>query len=220
MRIRFVVLLLGSFVVAGTEVHAQTCRGSVSIAHTARGIVDFGTAFSNDTNAYGVNVGGGSNGWFAAGGLQGRRYPDLPANTWAVTGMGGGQFVADPGGYFEICPMGTISWERTSNLFAQEGVTGYTLTTSGGVSAGVTAFQSSLVALVPTAGVFISSANPHVSPPESGVAQRETFWRLQTGMGVLIGNRFSITPLFIVPLDEEDGQTTFVVSYSYSFGRR
>jgi uncharacterized protein Veg len=39
-------------------------------------------------------------------------------------------------------------------------------------------------------------------------------------MGVLIGNRFSITPLFIVPLDEEDGQTTFVVSYSYSFGRR
>jgi hypothetical protein len=220
MRIRFVVLLLGSFVLAGTDVHAQTCRGSVAIEHTARGIVDFGTAFSSDTNAYGVNVGGGSSGWFAAGGLQGLRYPNLPANTWAVTGIGGGQFVADPGGYFEICPMGIVSWERTNNLFLQEDVTGYTLTTSGGVSAGVTAFQSTVIALVPTAGVFLSSANAHMNAPENPTSERETYWRFQAGVGVLIGNRFSITPMFHFPIDQEGGQNAFSVSYSFSFGRR
>lgn len=220
MRIRFVVLLLGSFVVFGTDVHAQTCRGSVAIEHTARGIVDFGTAFSSATNAYGVNVGGGSTSWFAAGGIQGLRYPDLPASTWAVTSLGGGQFVADPGGYIEICPMGMVSWERTNNIFAQEGVSGYTLTTSGGVSAGVTAFQSTLIALVPTAGVFISSADAHMNETGNAVSQRETFWRLQAGVGVLIGNRFSITPMLMIPLDQEGGEKAFSVSYSFSFGRR
>jgi hypothetical protein len=220
MRIRFVVLLLGSFVFFGTDVHAQTCRGSVAIEHTARGIVDFGTAFSSDTNAYGVNVGGGSTSWFAAGGIQGLRYPDLPARTWALTGIGGAQLAADPGGYIEICPMGMVSWERTNNLFAQDDVTGYTFTTTGGVSAGVTAFQSSLVALVPTAGLFISSADAHVSAPENSGSERETFWRLQAGVGVLIGNRFSVTPMLIIPLDQEGGEKAFAISYSFSFGRR
>jgi hypothetical protein len=43
---------------------------------------------------------------------------------------------------------------------------------------------------------------------------------LQFGVGVLIGIRSSITPMWIVPINKEGGENSFAISYSFSFGRR
>jgi len=219
MRRALIAMIAGFVVVAGTEAQAQTCRGTVAIAHTARGILGAGTAFSNTVDGYGANVSGGSTGWFATGGIQGLRYSDLAAHTWAFTGVGGAQFT-EPGNYFAVCPIGIVTYERTTPIFAQEGVTGYTLTTMGGASTGVTAFQSTMFQIVPTAGFFIASDNAHVTANEEGTSARETYGVLQFGVGVMIGVRSSITPMWIVPINKEGGENSFAISYSFSFGRR
>jgi hypothetical protein len=219
MRRALIAMIVGFVVVAGTDAQAQTCRGTVSIAHSARGILGAGTAFSNTADAYGASVSGGSTGWFATGGIQGLRYSDLAANTWALTGVSGAQFT-EPGNYFAVCPIGIVSYERTTAIFGQDGVTGYTLTTMGGASVGVTAFQSTMFQIVPTAGLFIASDNAHVSNLEDGTSERETYGLLQVGVGVLIGVRSSITPMLIVPINKEGGENSFAISYSFSFGRR
>ena len=148
MRTRFVILLMGSFVFAGTEVQAQTCRGSVSIAQRAHGLVDVGTAFSKHVNSYGASVGGGSDAWFAGGGIQGLHYSDLDARTWALTGIGGAQIATDPGRYLMVCPMAAVSFERANAIFGED-MSASTLTTNMGVAVGVNAFQSTAVVARP-----------------------------------------------------------------------
>jgi len=219
MRRALIAMIAGFVVVAGTEAQAQTCRGTVAIAHSARGILGAGTAFSKTADAYGVSAGGGSTGWFASGGFQGLHYSDLGAKTWALTGVSGAQFT-EPGNYFAVCPMGIVSYERTTKLIALDGVTGYTLTTMGGVSAGATAFQSTMFQIVPTGGFFIASDNARVSNAEEGTSARETYGLFQFGVGVMIGVRSSITPMWIVPINKDGGENSFAISYSFSFGRR
>jgi hypothetical protein len=219
MRKTLIAMIVGFVVVAGTDAQAQTCRGTVAVAHTARGILGAGTAFSNTADGYGASVGGGSTGWFATGGIQALRYSDLAANTWAVTGVGGAQFT-EPGNYFAVCPLGIVSYERTTAVFAQDGVTGYTLTTMGGASVGATAFQSIMFQVVPTAGFFIASDNAHVSNLEEGTSERDTYGLFQFGVGVLIGNRSSITPMFSFPMNKVGGENAFSITYSFSFGRK
>jgi hypothetical protein len=219
MRKRFIVLLLGSIVVAGTDAQAQTCRGSVPIGHMSRGIVDVGTGFSKNLNSYGASVGGGSDAWFAGGGLQGLHYSDLDARTWAFTGMGGAQIDADAGRYFMICPMGVVSFERANAIFGED-ASARTLTLSGGAAVGVNAFQATMVSIVPTAGLFISRASSRVDFGGDPVTGAETFTTLHAGVGVLIGERASITPMLIIPIGLEGGQKTFSLAYAFSFGRR
>jgi hypothetical protein len=218
MRRALIAMIVGFVVLAGTDAQAQTCRGTVSVAHSARGIVGAGTAFSNVANAYGISAGGGSTGWFATGGFQGFHYSDSAANTWALTGVGGAQFT-EPGNYFAVCPLGVVSYERTTAIFAQDGVTGYTLTTMGGASVGATAFQSITFQIVPTAGFFIGSDIPHVSI-EDATPERDTYGLFQFGVGVMIGNRSSITPMFVFPMNKVGGENSFAITYSFSFARR
>jgi len=219
MRTRFVVLLIGSFVVAGTEVHAQTCRGSVSIAQRAHGVVGVGTAFSKHVNSYGASVGGGSDAWFAGGGIQGLHYSDLDARTWALTGVGGAQIATDPGRYLMVCPMAAVSFERANAIFGED-MSASTLTTNMGAAVGVNAFQSTVVSLVPTAGLFLTNARTRFGPATERVTVSDTFTTLHAGVGVLIGERSSITPLFMIPIGLEGGETAFSLSYAFSFGRR
>jgi hypothetical protein len=219
MRKRFIVLLLGSIVVAGTDAQAQTCRGSVPIGHMSRGIVDVGTAFSKDLNSYGASVGGGSDTWFAGGGIQGLHYSALDARTWAFTGIGGAQIDADAGRYFMVCPMGAVSFERANAIFGDD-VSARTLTLSGGAAVGINAFQDTMLSIVPTAGLFVSRAHTRVTLPGDDESVAENFTALHLGVGVLIGERASITPMFVIPIGLEDGQKTFSLSYAFSFGRR
>ena len=219
MRKRFFVLLLGSIVVAGTDAQAQTCRGSVPIGRMSRGILDVGTAFSQHTNSYGANVGGGSDAWFAGGGIQGLHYSDLDARTWAFTGIGGAQIDADAGRYFMVCPLAAVNFERANAIFGED-VSARTLTMSGGAAVGINAFQDTMVSLVPTAGLFISRANTRVDIGEDPETVAETYGTLQIGVGILFGERSSITPMLIVPIGLEGGQKAFSLSYAFSFGRR
>ncbi|HYN07381.1 MAG TPA: hypothetical protein VES67_08330 [Vicinamibacterales bacterium] len=219
MRKRFIVLLLGSIVVAGTDAQAQTCRGSVPIGRMSHGIVDVGTAFSKYTNSYGANVGGGSDRWFAGGGIQGLHYSDLDARTWAVTGIGGAQIDADAGRYFMICPMSAVTFERANAIFGDD-VSARTLTLSGGAAVGINAFQDTMVSLVPTVGLFVSRASTLVDVAGDRVTVGETYSTLQAGVGVLLGERASITPMLVIPIGLEGGQKTFSLSYAFSFGRR
>ena len=219
MRTRFVILLLGSFVVAGTDVQAQTCRGTVSIAQRSHGIVDVGTAFSKHANSYGASVGGGSDAWFAGGGIQGLHYSDLDARTWAFTGIGGAQIATDPGRYLMICPMTAVSFERADAVFGED-MSASTLTTNTGVAVGVQAFQSNAVSFVPTAGLYLTNARTRVGLGGERVTASDTFGTLHAGVGVLFGERSSITPLLMIPIGLEGGETAFSLSYAFSFGRR
>ena len=74
--------------------------------------------------------------------------------------------------------------------------------------------------IVPTAGFFIASDNARVSNAEEGTSARETYGLLQFGVGVMIGVRSSITPMWIVPINKDGGENSFAISYSFSFGRR
>lgn len=219
MRTRFAVLLLGSFLVAGTDVYAQTCRGSVSIAQRSHGILDVGTAFSKHANSYGASVGGGSDAWFAGGGIQGLHYSDLDARTWAFTGVGGAQIATDPGRYLMICPMSAVSYERANAIFG-ENMSASTLTTNTGVAVGVHAFQSTVVSLVPTAGLYLTNARTRLGAAGERQTVSETFGTLHAGVGVLFGERSSITPVLMIPIGLEGGETAFSLSYAFSFGRR
>lgn len=219
MRTRFVVLLLGSFLVAGTDVYAQTCRGSVSIAQRSHGVVDVGTAFSKQANSYGASVGGGSDAWFAGGGIQGLHYSDLDARTWALTGVGGAQIATDPGRYLMVCPMAAVSYERANALFGDD-ASARTLTTNTGAAVGVQAFQSTAFSLVPTAGLFLTNARTRLNIAGDRTTVSETFGSLHAGVGVLFGERSSITPMLIIPIGLEGGETAFSLSYAFSFGRR
>jgi hypothetical protein len=219
MRKRFIVLLLGSIVVAGTDAQAQTCRGSVPIGRMSHGILDVGTAFSKSANSYGANVGGGSDAWFAGGGIQGLHYSDLDARTWALTGIGGAQIDADAGRYFMVCPMAAVNFERANAIFGDD-VSARTLTMSGGAAVGINAFQDTMLSLVPTVGLFISRASTRVDVGGEPVTVAETYGTLQAGVGLLLGERSSITPMLIVPIGLEGGQKAFSLSYAFSFGRR
>lgn len=219
MRKRFIVLLLGSVVVAGTDAQAQTCRGSVPIGRMSHGIVDVGTAFSKHTNSYGANVGGGSDAWFAGGGIQGLHYSDLDARTWAFTGIGGAQIDADAGRYFMICPISAVSFERANAIFGDD-VSARTLTLSGGGALGINAFQDTLLSVVPTVGLFVSRAHTRIDLAGDRVTAAETYTTLQAGVGLLFGERASVTPMLIIPIGLEGGQKAFSLSYAFSFGRR
>jgi hypothetical protein len=189
---------------------AQTCMGAPSLRGHP-GQVSGRIGRSGDALNYGVGVGVGRT-LFA-----GIRFTVSPANDWKMltTTIG---FEVATGNRLAFCPLAEYHLvggpTRSFYVVNRGGI-------EGGGHLGVVAMRSTLVRIIPTAGIVAGYSRSEYTFADPRRPQKITsgsYGWARVGLGFVFNDRFGLTPTASYSLTADNANVVFVIPVTFAFG--
>jgi hypothetical protein len=188
----------------------------VPVSGTAPIYVGGGIGFNEGVTQFFGTVGGGNNAGFVVADLGGVNYDDVGITSFSSRLSAGGQIAGDSERRVVICPTASVTNEFVNDLFGTN-VEAWVLDIAAGASVGV-ALGGSEVQVVPGFGAFGARSRLRLkAPSDESVVLNETYGYAVVGVGIVMHQRFSLTPQVFLPFGLEGGTNGFTLTFAVSF---
>ena len=204
--------LLGS-----THAAAQRCRGLPAFQRRPVQL-SISALLGQDARSYdaGVNFGGST----AFGGLK-LGAIDIGAFNAASSTLGGFaglEVPLDKRGRGEWCPVAEVVFARGPKDINGTGIDYSETDVSLGAAAGVVATSTAELEIVPTGSIALANAATRLTGASGEASNSTLFGVVGLGIGFLLGQQVSITPLLSRAIGVSGSSTTFGVTISFRLG--